>query len=209
MIPSWPRNREQWRILINLILVAIVVMIAVCWARMGHGQTRYVVPCTSRLAKASMDSLAKFVGIREATNHNDGREVMVLLGHVNIHYPASWCAATAVARFDTARGCEPLPIARTALANGIYADATKKGKKAGEGVVKIGDCFVWQHPGTSFGHIAAGVTKVKWPFIWTIEGNTSSGTKGSQSNGGGCYRRVREIDEELGDMTPRGAIGFE
>lgn len=171
------------------------------------GQARYVVPCSARLRTASMDSLRKFVGIKEATGRNDGPQVANMLRHVGIRTPASWCAACAVTRFDTARGRERLPIARTALANGIYNEGKRRGKFGGLNVVKVGDCPVWRHPGTPFGHIGAGVVKVKWPFMWGIEGNTSSGARGSQSNGGGCYLRVRRIGR-LGGMEFRGCIGF-
>lgn len=36
----------------------------------------------------------------------------------------------------------------------------------------------------------------------TIEGNTSPGTSGSQSNGGGVYRRARSYDSIIGVARP-------
>jgi hypothetical protein len=37
----------------------------------------------------------------------------------------------------------------------------------------------------------------------TIEGNTSPGNAGSQSNGGGCFRRVRPYSSVVACCRPR------
>jgi hypothetical protein len=58
-----------------------------------------------------MDSLQKFVGIKERTGNNDGAEVGSLLRHVGLGQGFAWCAAAQIAAFDTAREMEPLPIA--------------------------------------------------------------------------------------------------
>ena len=56
-----------------------------------------------------------------------------------------------------------------------------------------GTIIVWRRGNTLFGH--AGVVE-KWNGKkgTTVEGNTSSGAKGSQSDGDGVWRRRRAID---------------
>lgn len=51
-------------------------------------------------------------------------------------------------------------------------------------------CFNWGDGGSVYDHIGF-VEKNCGSYIQTIEGNTSSGTSGSQGNGGGVYRRTR------------------
>ena len=186
--------------------VYLAVFIAgLLMARMVFGQTRYVVPCPHHVAQASLDSLQHFVGITEATGHNDGYDVAALLRHVGLPQGNAWCAATQVAAIDTARGSCPLPIARTGLANGIFNDAARRGHKTAP-VLHVGDLMVWRHPGTSAGHIAR-VTRVQYPWALSIEGNTSNGAKGSQRNGNGCFRRMRKIGP-LAGMELRGFVGL-
>lgn len=62
--------------------------------------------------------------------------------------------------------------------------SNKKDAKAGDLVL-----FDWDGNGNP-DHIGF-VEKNKGSYIQTIEGNTSSGNSGSQSNGGGVYRRTR------------------
>lgn len=65
----------------------------------------------------------------------------------------------------------------------------------GKRQIKAGDIIVWQNGETVFGH--AATAREDWNG-WkgkTYEGNTSQGTKGSQSNGGGFYPREREISQ--------------
>lgn len=51
---------------------------------------------------------------------------------------------------------------------------------------------IWQKGSTVFGHI--GIVEKVSNKITTIEANTSSGIRGSQSNGNGIYRRLRSIE---------------
>ena len=62
--------------------------------------------------------------------------------------------------------------------------------------------FDWQGDGVA-DHI--GIVEVNHPdegWIQTIEGNTSSGSGGSQSNGGGVYRRARNCGSIIGVARP-------
>jgi len=198
------RMRSALILLVAVLAMAIVVLFA---ASHLHAAPRYVVKCSPHLAKASLDTLARMMGIREHGGHNRGHEIDILLGHVGLREPNPWCAATQVTALDSARGSEPLPIARTGLANGIFNDAMKRGRLVAQNVVLPGDLFVYRIPGTSSGHIVRA-HKVLWPWMWTYEGNTSSGSRGSQREGTGSYPRIRRIDEPLGNDRPRGAIGL-
>ena len=61
-------------------------------------------------------------------------------------------------------------------------------------------CFDWDDDGIA-DHIGIVEIKYAWSFQ-TIEGNTSSGAYGSQSNGGGVYRRVRSFDTVIAVIRP-------
>ena len=57
-------------------------------------------------------------------------------------------------------------------------------------------CFDWDGDGLA-DHV--GIVEANYGgWIQTIEGNTSSGTAGSQSNGGGVWRRSRDWDSVIG-----------
>ena len=61
-------------------------------------------------------------------------------------------------------------------------------------------CFDWDDDGIA-DHI--GIVEIKYAWSYqTIEGNTSSGAYGSQSNGGGVYRRVRSFDTVIAVIRP-------
>ena len=60
--------------------------------------------------------------------------------------------------------------------------------------------FDWNRDGIA-DHVGI-VTANRGSYIETIEGNTSSGRRGSQSNGGGVYRRARSLSLVLAVATP-------
>jgi hypothetical protein bbifN4_04330 len=61
-------------------------------------------------------------------------------------------------------------------------------------------CFDWDGDGVAdhTGFLAAAYPD----YVATIEGNTSSGNGGSQSNGGGVYRRTRDWDDICAIIRP-------
>ena len=91
--------------------------------------------------------------------------------------------------------CAGMPTASciTALNGARNAGIVRKNKKD----AKPGDLvlFVWDN-GSLPDHIGF-VELNKGSYIQTIEGNTSSGKGGSQSNGGGVYRRTRNWSNVL------------
>lgn len=61
-------------------------------------------------------------------------------------------------------------------------------------------CFDWDGDGVA-DHIGIAEIKYSWSYQ-TIEGNTSGSWRGSQSNGGGVYRRVRSFDSVIAVIRP-------
>lgn len=83
------------------------------------------------------------------------------------------------------------------------ANARRLGRVIDKRHAKPGDVvfFDWNHDGIA-DHTGI-VTANKGSYIETIEGNTSSGRRGSQSNGGGVYRRARSLSVVLAVATPQ------
>lgn len=61
-------------------------------------------------------------------------------------------------------------------------------------------CFDWDGDGTA-DHIGFVEIRYSWSYQ-TIEGNTSGSWRGSQSNGGGVYRRTRSFDSVVAVIRP-------
>lgn len=61
--------------------------------------------------------------------------------------------------------------------------------------------FDWNQDGVA-DHVGI-VTANRGSFLETIEGNTSPGVRGSQSNGGGVYRRARSLSLVIGVVSPQ------
>lgn len=100
-----------------------------------------------------------------------------------------------------AAGMEPVGGDFAYVPYGINAAA-----KAGRLVPKIqaipGDylCFDWDNDNIA-DHVGF-VEANRGSWVQTIEGNTSSGVAGSQSNGGGVYRRARSWDDVIAVIRP-------
>nr|MCW1079565.1 CHAP domain-containing protein [Streptococcus anginosus] len=61
-------------------------------------------------------------------------------------------------------------------------------------------CFDWDGDGVA-DHVGF-VERNYGSYYQTIEGNTSSGASGSQSNGGGVYRRTRNLGSVIAVIRP-------
>lgn len=83
------------------------------------------------------------------------------------------------------------------------ANARRLGRVIDKRHAKPGDVvfFDWNHDRIA-DHVGI-VTANRGSYIETIEGNTSSGRRGSQSNGGGVYRRARSLSLVLAVATPQ------
>ncbi len=136
----------------------------------------------------------RFVGVKEATGHNDGPEVETFLKSVGRKKGDSWCSAFVSYCLTVANVRDPK--IRSGLArdfkrskNLILANDVLRGIKK----IPPGSIVGWEKGNTIFGHIGFVFTNWNKQFGTTIEGNTSSGLKGSQSDGDGVYIRSRSI----------------
>lgn len=106
---------------------------------------------------------------------------------------SSYCAATVSYSLYLSGN----PVLKTGLARNLRNKNTFSAWEVltGKKQIKAGYIIVWQDGDTMFGH--AATAREDWDG-WngkTYEGNTSPGTKGSQSNGGGFYPRDRTIEQ--------------
>ena len=64
--------------------------------------------------------------------------------------------------------------------------------------------LIYDFPNTKVKTDHTGICEsVSGQYVTAIEGNTSSGTAGSQSNGDGVYRRKRKLSLVLGAYRPK------
>ena len=67
-----------------------------------------------------------------------------------------------------------------------------------------GDVLIYDFPGTAYKTDHTGICEsVSEQYVTAIEGNTSNGNTGSQSNGDGVYRRKRKLSLVLGAYRPK------
>lgn len=118
-------------------------------------------------------------------------------GHLNGY---AWCATFVVAMFRRADIHLPSESAYTpAMLNGFVAAGT--GKRGHEGI-RVGDVVFFNWSGGTLPEHVGIVTWAGADTIETIEGNTSPGVQGSQSNGGGVYKRTRSLTSVVGYGRP-------
>lgn len=135
-----------------------------------------------------------FVGVREEGN-NRGYWVERFLKSCNLRGGAQWCAAFVNFCLDSA-GVRGLPMTKSGLARHF---ATRNKTISAKDVLQMnmelpaGTIIVWRRGTTPFGH-AGLVERWKGRSGSTIEGNTSSGERGSQNDGDGVWRRKRTIN---------------
>jgi len=145
-------------------------------------------------AQPHLDTALSYVGTKELTGHNDGKAVEMFLHSVGRHKGDSWCAA--YVSYCLTAGHVKSPAVRSGLARSFKQSPGLI--KANDVLMKIksvpaGSIVGWEKGNTISGHIA--FTIKRWCGISgnTVEGNTSSGISGSQSDGDGVYKRIRSI----------------
>ena len=135
-----------------------------------------------------------FVGVREEGN-NQGYWVNRFLASCGLRGGAQWCGAFVNFCLDSA-GVKGLPNTRSGLARHFATrNKTIKAKDVLQSNMELpaGTIIVWRRGTTLFGH-AGIVERWKGRNGYTIEGNTSSGDRGSQNDGDGVWRRSRTIN---------------
>ncbi len=85
--------------------------------------------------------------------------------------------------------------------NTVYTPAIVARANSGDGFTRIdpyaakrGDLVVFDFDGGGADHVGLALGPAKSGSIPTVEGNTSAGDGGSQSNGGGVFQRLRPLN---------------
>lgn len=153
-----------------------------------------VLPLSLLKTQPQLDTAYFYVGLKEQTGRNDGYHIEKFLKCVGRNKGDSWCAAFVSYCLEVNKIGEP------AIRSGL-ARAFKKSKYVidardvymGIQTIEAGDLVGWEKGSTIYGHIGFVIMWNKSQG-YTIEGNTSSGSKGSQSDGDGVYIRYRIIE---------------
>jgi len=140
-----------------------------------------------------IDTAFKYLGTVEKTGNNDGTNVKKFLNYVGLPEGYAWCAA--YVSYCIGKANVESPKIRSAAAR---AFKTKNAIKAGNvllGTAKAskGDLVVFEKINSMQGHIGISLSSWDKGRGTTIEGNTSSNTKGNQREGDGVYIKNRKI----------------
>lgn len=161
------------------------------------------------LPELSVQKGKSYLHVREKTNHNDAPEIDRMLAYLGLPKGLSWCAAYSLYCYkegaDELRIKQPFPrYGRVAMlwsackANPLkYKAITADQVRLGSVQLRPGDLPVWANgtirDGDFSGHTGLVITQLSPRTFRSIEGNTSSGNKGSQSDGNGVFIRERSI----------------
>lgn len=162
------------------------------------------------LPQAATVHAQKYLQVRELTGRNDHPDIDRFLKYLGLPKGLSWCAAYVLYSYkEAADGLhvrQPLPrygrVARLADAcqrNPLkYRWITTDQVRLGSVRLRPGDMPMWANgtirAGDFDGHIGLELQQLSPVKIRTIEGNTSSGNKGSQREGNGVFIRERSIN---------------
>ncbi len=152
----------------------------------------------------ALDVARRFLGKLETDGPNDGPEIRAMLAEFGIHKPASWCAIDVAHSLCEAYGLQGRAGLRAALgfASPFYVDSTRDWLAQARRLDMVtdtpraGDLAVFldgKREACHIGFVEAPPRILGAQAVFTtIEGNTSSGEAGSQTNGDGRYRRARK-----------------
>lgn len=174
-----------WRLLCLFLVLSLTVNAQQRKALSRYG---YEIPITGYNV---IDSALQYAGAVEKKD-NWGEPFKTFLNSVGIKAPAPYCAAfgSYILTLNDIKN----PSQRTAMARRFLSKKAIRAIDVYKGIKKLPEYFIvlWQKGNSWQGHFAFG-----WDWDKTkgntIEGNTSSGQRGSQRNGDGVYMRQREI----------------
>jgi hypothetical protein len=143
-----------------------------------------------------LTALAGDIGYTESPAGSNRTKFAKEAGHAN---GQPWCATFIVAKAKAEGVTLPSTSAYTpSLAQGF------KEAKAWYLIPKPGDLVFYDFPDSvhRIQHVGVVEKVLNGDTIQTIEGNTARGSGGSQSNGGGVYRRIRNTQYVVGYGRP-------
>lgn len=169
---------------------------------------RVEINCSAQLWKASFDSVMSQIGTTEKTGNNDGEQIDNYLRPVGLRRVA-YCYAGQYWGFYVAAGNNKskVPLLNSALASAAFNYSKINGWLSPIVHPQPLDLIFWKFSRTPFGHAARIIAVNRAGWIETIEFNTTSGNTGNQRDGGGVWRRKRNIRYPLGRMGLLGFIG--
>lgn len=147
------------------------------------------------IAPAHIKIASNYLGLKE-NKGNKGNVIDFFLESVGAKPNSgwSWCAGFVRKVMDLAK--VTYPTKRTGMAQGYKTDLSIKATDVLSGNKSLKDGWylvIWAKGKTTSGHIGFLVVR-KGNLYYTIEGNTSSGERGSQSNGDMVAFRKRYIE---------------
>ena len=191
----------------GLMLVALALLLAATVATAQPvSRLAEEAPARPEAGELAVGIAAGFVGtVEEGVNR--GAAVERFQRAVGIPPGSAWCAAFVGYVLDEAEresGRRLVPAVRSGVATAYVGRESVRARDVLRGVARppVGSLVIWRHGATWRGHVGfvlrddnASVRGPAWYLRCgrTIEGNTSSGTAGSQADGDGVWERVRCI----------------
>ena len=115
----------------------------------------------------------------------------------------SWCVTFVQWVLSQCGGSKLLNGGKKTASCSVLADYAKKKNQWVTGNYQHGDLVFMNFSNTTATQHIGIVECVKGGYVYTIEGNTSSGDAGSQSNGGMVARRQRALKYIVGGYRPK------
>jgi len=145
-----------------------------------------------------------YVGVHEATGHNDGVNVEEFQKAVDGKASGeSWCMAYVAFCIKAVANEPDVPLVPSIyFSEHCMTVWNKSPKEAHSDEPKKGFVVIWNHEGTSNGHTGI-ITDVDGDTLYTIEGNTSDSSH-VEANGDGVYLKKRN-KYKTGNMK---VVGF-
>ena len=176
----------------------------------SNAQSKYILNCQYLLIESSHKICLNEIGTLELTNNNDG-DVEKYLSIFGLKSGSPYCAAGQYYCFlEGAKknniDINSIPIIKTALAQSIFNNAKKCGKKS-KYAAKKHDLIVWKRGNSSKGHIERVHKVLSNGWVITIGFNTSKIVNGKKLEG--VFLQKRNIEHPLGRLQIKGLVGFD
>jgi len=192
------------RIFLLLVLQILAQTIALC-------QNRYVLPCSKALVVESRKVVWMQLGVTEATNRNDGKDIEKYLKVLGLPTGSPYCLAGQYYCFFEATKIlglpqSAIPLPSTGLSTGLFRFAKQKGKRQSK--ISIDDLIVWQRGRSIFGHTERIVKLGRKGWVETIGFNTRKFSKQENRWVEGVFLWKRNLIHPLGQLNLLGFVGF-
>lgn len=162
------------------------------------------------LQQSVISNSTQYLKVREITP-NRSPDIDRFHRYLGIPYGNSWCMLLVQTEYKEGFALKGLtnPLPKDARVSRVWKAALKnpyrykciRAKRLALGIEKgePADVVIMSHGKTSedanwSGHTGILLTQLEKALLLVREGNTSSGDRGSQANGDGCYDRIRKLN---------------